>query len=146
MMNIDFTQLYYEPGTRFDSITPMILDLLYERLDALKVSIPHFEEKLKDENYSLVFIISATKEKTTLEVRGPNILRKSKDVEFALHIPYKEVVNFTDQVAYVLDFIAEGIVWVFEKYAISSSGVAEAVESVARTVQENPEAFQYKKK
>jgi hypothetical protein len=121
----------------------MIRKLLRERLDALDIKIDFFEKKYKGSDYSIVFIIVATGEYDFVEVRGPGYLRKTNEVEFAVHIPYKEISDFTAKIAYVLSQLAEGMISVFKRYEADYSGLIETVQDVVRTIHSDPKFFQY---
>jgi len=142
-MNIYFGQISSVPGADF-GLSGMLLKLLRERLDGLHKEIKFFKDKFKGEEFSIVFIISATRDKTSVEAKGPAYLRKKKEIEFAVYIPYKEITDFNEKVAYVLNHLTQGIISVLNRYETDSTGIEETIREVVRIVQADPDAFQYK--
>ena len=141
-MKFDFSQIYPEIDTDFD-LSGMLLELLCERLDSLQKEINHYNKKFQGDDYSIVFIISATRNKVSLETKGPRFLRKSREVEFALHIPYKEIKDFDAKVSYVLNHIAQGIIFVLKKYESDPTGIEETIQDVIKTVRNSGEKYRY---
>ncbi|CNC63846.1 Uncharacterised protein [Yersinia pseudotuberculosis] len=139
-MNIQFSQIYAEVDTSYD-ITNTVLTPLRHYLVMLNKNIMHYNKLFNADDYSIVFIISATRNDKEL-VKGPTTLSKKKKVEFVIFIPYKELKTFAEQMSYVLDYIAEGIIFVFNKYKTDPSGVKEAVEEVKKMIMDDPDKYQ----
>lgn len=139
-MNIQFSQIYAEVNTSYD-ITNTVLIPLTNRLDSLNKGIIHYENLFHSIDYSIVFIISATRQDKEL-VKGPTTCSKKKKTEFVIYVPYKEFKEFTEQIYYILDYIAEGIIFVFNKYKTDSSGIKDAVEEVKVLIANSPEKYQ----
>ena len=140
MMKFSFGQIYPEVGARF-SLPGTLLTLLRSRLDELQKEIKHFKNKFPEDDFSIVFIISATRKKDRVEAKGPTYLHKRREIEFAVHIPYKEMPEFDEKISYVLNQIAEGIISVLNKYKTDSSGIKEVIQDVVRIVQQNPDKY-----
>lgn len=121
-MNIQFSQIYAEVNTSYD-ITNTILAPLRNYLNGLDKNINHYEKLFLTDDYSVIFIILATRKNNEIIVKDPTPLSKKKQVEFVIFVPYKEISSFTDQMSYILDCIAEGIIFVFDKYKTDPSGV-----------------------
>lgn len=146
-MNIAFTQIYNESATNFN-LSSELLGLCRKHLDALNKQIVFFENKFKTDSFELVFIISATRKSDELKVMGPTNLYKSKETEFVLYLPYpkEEFVSYNEAVTYVLDYIAQGIVFVLNKYETDSSGVEEALKRVLAEAISKPDEYKTKTK
>lgn len=144
-MNIAFTQIYNESATSFN-LSSELLGLCRNHLDALNKQIVFFENKFKTDSFELVFIISATRKSDELKVMGPTNLYKSKETEFVLYIPYpkEEFVSYIQAVTYVLDYIAQGIVFVLNKYETDSDGVVDAIRVALAQAISNPDEFKTK--
>jgi len=107
------------------------------------IEIEAFKEKFRGADFSLGFVISATRKRDTFVIDGPIFLKKPKGVDFIFPIPYRQIENTQERIDYVLDHIAEGIVNVLRKYDVPDSGIAQAVKEVANTVRDNPKEFEY---
>jgi hypothetical protein len=143
-MKIAFSQIYAEPGASFDLPGPL-LKAVRERLDGLGKSIKQLSTKLSKEEFELVFIISTSSKIDSLNIKGPNVRRRTGEVEFSLFIPWLKTTTFEEKVEYVLPKIEEGITRVFERYNTDTFGVKDAVHTVLNQVRDNPENFQYRK-
>lgn len=142
LMNIYFSQIYLEGEDTTFAVTNTLIHRLSQRLDVLNKKINHYDKLFKGEDFSVVFVISATRKKNTLEVKGPTTYSKDKETSFSLFIPYQEISSFIEQMNYVLDYIAEGIIFVFNKYKTDPSGVKEAIEEVKKLIAADPEKYQ----
>ncbi|MGS0897314.1 hypothetical protein ACVBGC_33055 [Burkholderia stagnalis] len=139
-MKISFGQIYPEVGASFD-FTNTILIELSEGLNGLGGSFFHYEKLFSGDDFSVVFIISATKESEKFFVKGPTTLAKRRRVEFVFHIPYKEFDKFSDQMDYAFDFIGGGIKSVFDKYNKESNDVAGAISKIKGAIHEDPDRY-----
>lgn len=139
-MKIRFGQIYPEIGVSF-KFTNTVLNALREKLDGLGRVFGHYRKLFDVEDFSVVFIISATTKHDALVVKGPTTLPKRKEVEFVLHIPYQAAASFADQMAYALDFVGEGIGIVFDKYKTDSSGVGEIVAELKDSIRDDPDKY-----
>ena len=139
-MKIDFLQLYAEVGVCYE-ITDAVLNPLIENLNELNKTLPHYDKLFKTTDYELVFTISATQEHKNL-VYGPTTSSKNKVVYFTIFIPYKTFSCYTQQMFYVLDTIAEGMIFVFNKYKVDPSGIKEVFETLKTLIAKDPERYQ----
>ncbi|HGA4729071.1 TPA: hypothetical protein ACISU1_004442, partial [Salmonella enterica subsp. enterica serovar Wangata] len=105
-------------------------------------NLNHYEKLFKTDDFSIIFVISATRKSETLNVKGPTTKSKDKETYFSLFIPYREFSVFTIQISYVLDNIAEGIIFVLDKYKTDSSGVKESISEVKALIESDPEKYQ----
>ena len=142
IMKFNFTQIYAEVDTDFD-LSHMILRPLRGELDSLGMNIPLFANKLNAEEFTLTFIISATRKSNALDVKGPLFLYKRKQVEFSLFIPYVEFENFFKRIEYVLLQVLMGIKSVLLRYDVDVEGIDSKFQKISSLVQENPKAFEY---
>jgi hypothetical protein len=131
-MKFAFTQLYPEPDTDFD-LSSRSLRCLSEHLNAEERSLAHFTKIFKGEEYRLVSVISATRNRETLEVKGPVYLRAQCAVEFYLWLPYRKL-DFVKRVHFVFSSITEGLIQILSKYHGNPAGIKNAVDSAITTV------------
>ncbi|EBP9775095.1 hypothetical protein AH835_21380 [Salmonella enterica] len=141
-MNIYFSQIYLEGEDTTFPITNTLIHLLSHQLDSLDKKIKHYEKLFKGDNYSITFVISATRKDDKLNIKGPTTKSKDKETYFSLFIPYKDIDSVTDKIMYALNYIEEGVIFVFNKYKTDSSGVKEAMESVKKIFMDDPEKYQ----
>lgn len=141
--NVDeifFSQLYAEVDTNY-SITNTVFYKISNRIDKLHRSFKHYEKLFKGDEFSIVFVISATRENKEL-IKGPLTISKEITSYFSIFIPYKKFDLFSEQMSYILDYIAEGIIFVFNKYKTDPSGVKESIEKVKKLIADDPEKYQ----
>ncbi|OCG16451.1 hypothetical protein A9G09_00045 [Gilliamella sp. wkB292] len=139
-MKIYFPQLYAEVEANYD-ITNTVLKPLRTNLNKLNKTLPHYDKLFKTTDYDLFFTISATQENKNL-VYGPLASSKRKEVLFTIFIPYKTFSCYTQQMFYILDTIAEGIIFVFNKYKVDPSGINEVFEKLKTLIAKDPERYQ----
>ncbi|MCX8642572.1 hypothetical protein J3U65_01515 [Gilliamella sp. B3791] len=139
-MKIDFLQLYAEVGVCYE-ITDAVLNPLIENLNELNKTLPHYDKLFKTTDYELVFTISATQEHKNL-VYGPTTSSKNKVVYFTIFIPYKTFSCYKQQMFYVLDTLAEGMIFVFNKYKTDPLGIKEVFETLKTLIAKDPERYQ----
>lgn len=141
-MKIFFRVIYHEPGTSFD-LSLKIFKLLSEKLSNLNITMRSLSKKNDTTNYALAFIISATQKSEHIEIFGPNIRYKAEEIEFAIHLPYRETLDFKDCITFVIDNIFQGIKDVFNNYEINSSEIDTVMKNCINEILKNP--MQYTK-
>ncbi|HRI06474.1 MAG TPA: hypothetical protein PKW35_01590 [Nannocystaceae bacterium] len=139
-MHFSFTQIYPEAGASFN-LNNSILKLLREHLDALNKHIPHLTREFRGEDYKIVFIIVATHKLPTTTTRGPNLVRGSRCVEFAVWIPYQDL-DFRSRIVYVLSALTDAIEWTLRRYHTDPSGIADAIRQTANVIVSNPTRYE----
>ncbi|MFL6463706.1 MAG: hypothetical protein ACJ73N_04770 [Bryobacteraceae bacterium] len=142
-MRIALASVYNEVGTSFH-LPHLVVKVLRERLQQLLASteILEFNEKFRTGDFSVGFIISATRKKETFTVEGPIFMKKPKGIDFIFLIPYKQVPDLNERIDYVLGYVAEGIVQVLRRYNAPDPGITDAVRNVAMFVHQNPKQFE----
>jgi hypothetical protein len=143
-MKIALMSLYEEVGTSF-RLSHLVIKALRDRLREVLSSteIQEFNDRFSGQDFSVGFVISATRKSDTLIVDGPILMKKPKGVDFVFRIPYKNLTEVHEKVDYVFGNVAEGIAAVMKKYGVPDPGVAQAVRAVADAVRENPKTFEY---
>ena len=141
MMKSQFTQIYAEVGVAFD-LPHLLLKALRAKLDALGKTVPVFAKRFKTDDFVIDYIISATRRSGDLHVKGPGFLRKRPRVEFSIFIPYVEIADHGERMAYVLDQVGAGIREVLERYGVDSSGVEDCVREMIALVQSGSQDYQ----
>jgi hypothetical protein len=143
-MRIALASVYEEVGTSFH-LSHLVVKFLREKLQELfnSLEISEFSEKFGGNDFSLGFIISATRSSESLIVNGPVIMKKPKAVDFVLLIPFRQISDSQEKIDYVLTHITDGVEQVLRRYNAPDPGVAETVKNVATTIREDPQKFEY---
>lgn len=138
-MRILFSQVYAEVNTEL-RVTNTLLNEVSSRLNSFGYEFNHYQKLFNGDDYSIVFVISATREKKDL-VKGPLTISKDRKVYFTIFNQYKESLSFVDEMTYVLDNILKGISLVFNKYGTDLFGVNESIDEVKKLLIDNPEKY-----
>ncbi len=85
-MNIYVSQIYTEPGTSFP-FSHLFQKWLSGELSRLAAPLEQWSKKY-DEEFSLMLRLNAKKKISSVELRGPTVFKKSKDVEMTIFIPH----------------------------------------------------------
>lgn len=91
----------------------------------------------------LNLIISTNTRTCEVAVKGPNVNRKEKIINWGLWLPYREIVNSSTQEAPYLHFYFEALVSLFREYGISEERIRSVQEEVSDKVLRNSE-YNYK--
>lgn len=142
-MNIDFTQMYVEPGSYYN-IPGKALERLSDELNQLSLKIPALQTQFKTDDYTLMLVISAKKNQDKAEVKGPKIRHSSKEAEFALYLPWVNCADFSQEITHVFRWISESIKTLLSRYEIQTSGVSAAAERAIEDILREPEKYQRK--
>jgi hypothetical protein len=85
--------------------------------------------------------MSAKAEIDDLEIKGPGVYKKTKDVEYSIFLPYK-IISKEDgkQARYkkALDYVLIGIVKVLQSLEIDTLALEKAIPSLVKEVFANP--------
>lgn len=139
-MDVNFAQIYPEIDTHF-RFTNTVLRQLKGRMNSLNQHFLGPRTVLKTDHYSIIFTISATRGNDALEICGPIFHRQDKSVEFVLHIPYRQISDFTEELHYALDSIGEALCRIFKDNHADSSGIAAIVDEMKGAIKEDPETY-----
>lgn len=139
-MNFNFPQMYSEIDTSFNIMNATLIPLRFF-LKSLNIKVPHYEKLFKGEEYTFFFYIMATRLLDKLQVKGPITSSKSRLVEFFVDIPYRKFTNYADEIDYVLENLAIGIITILKKYKADPSGVHEAINMIKDMVRDNTRKY-----
>jgi hypothetical protein len=114
--------------------------ILCEKLDDIGASFAYYNKLFKTDDFSVIFYISAAK-RSNLLIKGPTTLSKRKKIEFVIYIPYKNIDIFTEQMDYALDFVGQGVKFVFDKYKEDSSMIDGIVRQTKDLIRSDPEKY-----
>lgn len=143
-MKIALMSVYNEVGTSF-KLSHLVLKALEQKLRELfaAVEIPELSEKFRGQDFSLGFVISATRENDCLRVDGPKFMKKPKAADFVFLIPHKEISDVQARIDYVFNNLTDGIAQILDRYKVADPGVGKVIRNVATMVHENPKEYEY---
>lgn len=58
-----------------------------------------------------------------------------------MHIPYKKLSNFTEEMNYVLDFIGEGLHLTFKKNHADSEEINTMIDNIKKLIITDPDKY-----
>ncbi len=121
-MKIYFSQIYIEVGVTYP-FTHIFQKYLSDEISARVNESAEFSEKF-GEGYSIMFRISAKSDIENMEIKGPTVFKKDKDVEYSLFIPFKDFEGgATKSCEYALNVIVDVVLQVLFSYKFDVSGI-----------------------
>jgi hypothetical protein len=87
----------------------------------------------------LNLIISTNKTTFNVEVKGPDINRKDKFINWGLWLPYEDIANSENQVLPYLKYYFDALIVVFKYYGINEVRLREIEKSVENEIIGNSE-------
>jgi hypothetical protein len=88
---------------------------------------------------SINLIVSTNKATFDVAVKGPEISRKDKMIEWGLWLPYEAIVNSTDQVIPYLKYYCDALILLLPRYGISEERIQEVWIGVEEEIIGNSE-------
>jgi hypothetical protein len=135
-MNLYVSQIYIEPGINYP-FSHIFQKFISDSLSDSVVESPYFIKKY-GENFSLVFNMSAKIHVEEVEIHGPSVYHKGKNVEYTIFVPFEEMTDkrYWDSVelAKPLKHLFSGIILVLEKLEIDPQRVVENFDEWIRRV------------
>lgn len=138
-MKVYFAQVYIEQGAQFPFSTPF-QRFLSQRVTDLVVPSRQCVTKYGDD-FNLIFRVSAKKGLVDLDIRGPGVYRRDRDVEYTVFLPYDVIRRRANVYRSALQFLLQGVLTVFGKLGIDTAKVEEQRESIINEICDNPAMF-----
>lgn len=129
-MKIKISSIFPEPGYSF-KVSYKVIKLILELLNSEK-----YEGKA---DYDLGIVIATGEKVKTLEVKGPDISKRYKTIDYAVWIPYNSVIESTNMLQSYIAYLFEGIENVFLKEEIKTDILPLLKKSVEEKVLNNKE-------
>ncbi len=85
-MEVFFSQIYIEPGITFPFSHHFQRDIA-SKVNSV-IDVPASLLSKYDIDWSIMFRISAKRVLTCIEVQGPTVYKKEKDIEYSLFLPF----------------------------------------------------------
>jgi hypothetical protein len=100
------------------------------REQLLEKIFPKYGLDAKDEQWYLNLVIATDSKTTDLEVRGPDVRKRQKFIDYGLWLPY--TINQTEYpLASYLDQLFRALVIVFSNYGVSEMEIKE-IEAICK--------------
>jgi hypothetical protein len=142
---------------------------MFEQITSFVTSSPWFSGKYGDD-WNLIFNISArwsmdeddtergvklseqaqakldryrsfTSEPLRVEVRGPTVFKKTKDVEYSIFLPFRRVIESETPPVTALNYIFAGVYSVLERMQIDTSKLRAEQDRIIRHICSEPKMF-----
>jgi hypothetical protein len=139
-MKVYFGQIYIDAGIEF----PFSIDFQKYLAEAVtaQVAPSGYWVKKYGRHFDLIFRISAKREITKNEIRGPTVFRKAKDIEYSIFLPFDVVTRRRDIPRSALRFVFKGVYSVLESLEIDTGKLKQREESVIEKICSDPKMFE----
>jgi hypothetical protein len=138
------TQIYIRPGIEFP-FSHIFQKWLSGELSSIVQASPDFVRSYGDD-FDLVLYMSAKSEIQELEIKGPGVHKKTKDVEYTIFLPY-DIINKSDNViAGAVRHLLDGIVKVLTTLKIDTREVSLRTDLIIEHVCSDPSMIARKSK
>ncbi|HZF51093.1 MAG TPA: ribonuclease E inhibitor RraB [Polyangiaceae bacterium] len=135
-MKVSLGQSYFKPGAKFPFSHRMQV-WMSEELSSLAKHFTEFERKY-GAGYELMIQLSADRQISDNEIRGPAVYKKDKDVEYTLFLPYDVIIETKAGCRGALEYLLNGIFRIFELTGIDSGMLDERRDSIITHICSDP--------
>lgn len=135
-MKVWFMQVYTEPGVNFP-FSHHFQGRMSREVTALVKPSGKFSEKY-GEDFELMFRISAKESLQENLVTGPDVFRKTKDVEYLVFLPFGVIMRHADAPKVALQYLLKGVCDVFDRLEIDTTKLLEKRESLIAGICADP--------
>ena len=118
-MQIRFTQIYAQVGKNFP-FSHIFQRFLGEEISKIVRPSPKFVD-LFGGDYNLIFYISAKWQLAVNEIVGPNVIKKHKEAEHTIFLPYTPIMQADKPLEMAIEHLLEGVCYVLNQYEIDIS-------------------------
>ena len=139
-MKVYFRQFYVEPGVAFP-FSHCFSSRLSDEITAIAVPSPTFIKKY-GHNFDLVFNISAKREIKDIELRGPTVFRKTKDVEYTVFLPFDVITGNSEVPQSAIRYLLSGVRAVFTLLGFDTEKLVERQEAMINRIPADPMMFE----
>jgi len=96
--------------------------------------------KLSQENegWFLNLIIATDSKTKTLDVRGPEIRKRQKMIDYGLWLPYDEITNSENPLEKYIDNFFDALILVFKKYDVDNRDILILKQETKNEILKNP--------
>jgi hypothetical protein len=118
-MKVWFGQIYGIPGASFP-FSHLFQRHLSSEVTARVEASPKFVKQY-GEDFELMFNVSAKPGLRDIEIRGPAVYKKTKDVEYTVFLPFDVIIPHADAPRRAIRFLLKGVCEVFDRLEIDTS-------------------------
>lgn len=139
-MKVYFSQIYIEQGAELFFSTAFQQYLSHEVSSLVAVSEAFAREYSED--FDIIFRISAKRMIDLVEVRGPTMFRKSRDVEYTIFLPYDVLAISEEPHRMALHYLLTSVSDILDSLQIATSSLRNAEETIISNVITTPAMYQ----
>lgn len=139
-MKISFSQIYIEHDATYPFSTKFQIYLSSET-SKLGLRSDYFDQKF-GQGFHLIFRISAKKDLSTAEKRGPTVFKRDKDVEYTLFLPHSgRKVSSLAECSLALHHLINAVAKVLESLGVDTHTLEAAAPGWISHVLSKPEFY-----
>jgi hypothetical protein len=135
-MRIAISQIYTKVGINFPFSHQFQKWLSSELTSSVRPSRDFIRRY--GEDFTLVFNMSAKPEIVEMEIKGPTVYKKTKDVEYTIFLPYDAIKGSDDETASAIKHLLDGIVRVLTELKIEPGEVSKRTGLIIEHVCSDP--------
>lgn len=135
-MKVWFRQFYIEPGVDFPFSHLFQRRLSREMTELVEPSAKFLKKCGND--FDVMFSVSAKQALHDNEIRGPVVVRKYKNVEFTVFLPFDVIMRTADAPRVALIFLLKGVAQAFDRLDIDKTRFLEKQESIIAGICADP--------
>ncbi len=135
-MKISFGQVYVEVGANFP-FSHHFQRLLSETFSQLATPTEAFTKRF-GADFELMVRISARRNLSENEIKGPTVFKRDKDVEYTLFLPYSVIVASPPVCQTAVRFVLAGAAGVMDLAGITISDPERRLEGISEIACSNP--------
>lgn len=135
-MRMAITQVYIKVGIRFPYSYRMQirvseeLSALFEECDVL--------EKRYGKDYKLTFYMSADVGIAANVIKGPGVIKRTKDIEYTIFLPYDVIVKSPDGCRSAMEHLLAGIAAILKQLGVDTSPLDGRRDAIVESICADP--------
>lgn len=139
-MRVFVGQIYIQPEANYP-FSHNFQKWISEELSKIVEPSDSFLKKYTDD-FDLIFRISAKKEIDEIEVKGPTVFKKDKDIEFTIFLPYDHnSLETMDDFKQPLLLFLDGVAIALEQLTIDATKVKSNASKMVESIISNKSMF-----
>lgn len=136
-MKIFFGQIYVDPGVKF-TFTHRFQKFIGGEISSIVKPSDKFINEY-GEDFDLIFRVSAKRDITDVDIKGPTVFKKDKDVEFTIFLPFdSDQPSLRDGNRRPLELLLGAVVGVLNKLEIDTKFLQERMGVFMDAVMADP--------
>lgn len=138
-MKIYFGQIYIEPGIDFP-FSYHFQKSMSRMISSLSSQSPLFASTY-GRDFALMFRISAKAKIKKIEIVGPALFKKTKDVEFTIFLPFDVINTHPKPHECAMHCLIDGVVTVLDSLEIDTKALQDQRASLIKNICADPKMF-----